>query len=548
MDGPIFRRPCPAHSRPERVYVSTSDGSDENDGLSPLTPKEHLDAALSLIRDGHPDWLLLKRGDVWEDESLVVMASGLSPAQPFLISTYGNSPQRPLIRSGTQSGVVFAPFRISDFVAIQDIDFEAHLRNPAHPSYDPTQPFFDENAGLAATQDGGTFLLVEGCRFRFYPSGIVTQSIGTEIFTDIAIRRNVITESYGAVGYGSGLYVSHAENILIEENVFDLNGALPSAGVIGTMFDHSIYLQNGTVGPGTVVRGNLISRGDGIQMREGGVAENNLFARTWIALLCGGGNEGNPNGVNCRIQNNVITEGTDINDVDLRGWGFSFNNVHQGPSLVEGNIIANNSLSGFPIGAVITGNSFDDDGTPMVVDDITFRDNIIHNWRGSAMLFQGNADVVRNVLLEDNTIQGWDFDAAITHFDFGGGANNTDSMTSAGNRLSNPIASTAVCSIDFVPVDFAVWQTMVGDTTSTVGTPSFPDATRSIARYNQEVLGQTLSYEDLLAEAHQQRRGYWRPQFTAVAINAWIQQGFGVGRVFEDGFESGNTTSWATTP
>ena len=47
------------------VYVSSSEGDDSNDGLTPATAKRSIDAASVLIRDGYPDWLLLKRGDTF---------------------------------------------------------------------------------------------------------------------------------------------------------------------------------------------------------------------------------------------------------------------------------------------------------------------------------------------------------------------------------------------------------------------------------------------------------------------------------------------------
>ncbi|MDA8020740.1 MAG: right-handed parallel beta-helix repeat-containing protein [Thermoanaerobaculia bacterium] len=272
------------------IYVSSSQGSDSNDGLSSATPKATLAAGMSLVRDGYPDRLLLRRGDVWEDQRFSINRSGLSPEGPLRIASYGTAAARPIVRSGIESGVVFSFGEVTDFIAIQDIDFAAHRRDPAHPSYDPNVDYFDDNAGISATHSGGTFLLVEGCRFRWYSSGIVIQSFGAGLQSDVAIRRNVIIDSYGVSAFSQGLYAYRTQHLLIEENVFDVNGHLPAAGVEGSIFDHSVYLQNESVGPGTVVRGNIFSRGDGIQMREGGLAEDNLFIRT-SALLCGSGND-----------------------------------------------------------------------------------------------------------------------------------------------------------------------------------------------------------------------------------------------------------------
>src|SRR5690606_16339245 len=50
------------------IYVSSSAGDDSNDGLSAATAKRTIHAAKSLLRDGSPDWLLLKRGDTFTDQ------------------------------------------------------------------------------------------------------------------------------------------------------------------------------------------------------------------------------------------------------------------------------------------------------------------------------------------------------------------------------------------------------------------------------------------------------------------------------------------------
>src|SRR5215208_1350183 len=49
------------------IYVSNSTGSNDNDGLSPDTAVQTVAKGASLLRDGMPDWLLLKRGDSWQE-------------------------------------------------------------------------------------------------------------------------------------------------------------------------------------------------------------------------------------------------------------------------------------------------------------------------------------------------------------------------------------------------------------------------------------------------------------------------------------------------
>jgi len=71
------------------VYVSSSLGSDTNDGLTPATPKKTLVAAVALLRDGHPDWLLLRRGDEWTEGLGGFDLGGRSAGEPMVITTFG---------------------------------------------------------------------------------------------------------------------------------------------------------------------------------------------------------------------------------------------------------------------------------------------------------------------------------------------------------------------------------------------------------------------------------------------------------------------------
>src|SRR5262245_41145774 len=80
------------------IYVSSSAGNDSNDGLSQSTPVKTLFKGVSLLRNGYPDWLRLKKGDSWTNESFsqysaneygAFCKSGRSPTEPMLISSYG---------------------------------------------------------------------------------------------------------------------------------------------------------------------------------------------------------------------------------------------------------------------------------------------------------------------------------------------------------------------------------------------------------------------------------------------------------------------------
>ena len=73
------------------VYVSSSLGSDGNNGLSPAAPVQTLDHAESLLRDGQGDQMLLARGDVWHETLGEWTKSGRSAQEPMVIGAYSPS-------------------------------------------------------------------------------------------------------------------------------------------------------------------------------------------------------------------------------------------------------------------------------------------------------------------------------------------------------------------------------------------------------------------------------------------------------------------------
>ena len=86
------------------VYVSNSDGNDSYTGFAPVYngvdgPKKTLAGGKSVLRNNSADWLLLKRGDVFEEKfDIFRKLDGLSNEERIVISTYGDSLARPLLR------------------------------------------------------------------------------------------------------------------------------------------------------------------------------------------------------------------------------------------------------------------------------------------------------------------------------------------------------------------------------------------------------------------------------------------------------------------
>ena len=77
------------------IYVSSSGGSDGNNGLSPDSPVQTIAHAVGMLRDGSADWMLLKAGDTWNSGLGTWRKSGRSNDEPMLIGSYGSGASAP---------------------------------------------------------------------------------------------------------------------------------------------------------------------------------------------------------------------------------------------------------------------------------------------------------------------------------------------------------------------------------------------------------------------------------------------------------------------
>ena len=68
-------------------------GSDPFQPSGAIQPYRTIAAAYEALRDGHADWLLLRRGDVWQESLGTWKKSGQDLAFPMLIGSYGTGPR-----------------------------------------------------------------------------------------------------------------------------------------------------------------------------------------------------------------------------------------------------------------------------------------------------------------------------------------------------------------------------------------------------------------------------------------------------------------------
>jgi hypothetical protein len=340
--------PCSIDCR--TIYVSSSTGKDSNLGRTADMPVATIAAGLARLRNGYPDRLLLKAGDVFVNQSFGdLKVNGRSVSAPMVIGSYGAGPApvvetNPDINYGIAIGSL--PKQGGNFVIIEGIDFYSYTRDPHNAAY----------AGPKTSDLGTNFLnpntwvTLVGNKFSYYSTGVIFNSgSGNATSSSVILYRNIVVDSWSATSHSQGLYVSGVGNLVIEQNLFDHNGWNESIlGAEATIFNRNVYLQSNN-GPVTFVDNiSANSSSEGIQARSGGTISGNLFLANSAGIYIGE----NPGTSSAPISTltstvtsgNVILGSTSIRSSSgllPRSQGINIFNA-SGPGVqVTGNIIAN---------------------------------------------------------------------------------------------------------------------------------------------------------------------------------------------------------------
>lgn len=297
-----------------RVYVSSSTGKDTNDCASESTPCKTLLAGMKKLRQGFPDHLYLKRGDTWRDEAIMnQLPSGRSATEPLVVTSYGTTGARPKIESGSgNTSLRFQKEKVAH-VHVIGLEFSAYKLVPGTPSFDGTS-----HADIMLLGGHSDFLF-EDNKFSFIELVMQNWTSGSNAGnpSNIRLRRNIWTgtyyneSSFNQDNRPSNIYASSVSGLTIEENVLDHGGWHPTVpGAGANMYNHNIYVQVTTDGSKLLLKNNIITRASshGAQLRGGGLAEDNFFARNTVGLMLGYW-EPIPTGVRAHAFDNVISEG-----------------------------------------------------------------------------------------------------------------------------------------------------------------------------------------------------------------------------------------------
>lgn len=410
-------------------YVSSSGGNDANDGRSPDAAVKTVSRGQSLLRDNSNDFLLFNRGDTWNEGFGNFRTGGFSVDKPLVISSYGTG-ARPLFNTGNSTAVRMGDhsYATSHNGGYNNIVFKGlHFHADTYNGTGGAAGFHIDFAGQN--------LLFEDMYIEGYSNNLVVQAIGSTMGSNIQLRRSVIADSYalrspstwliprengttdnGYTGgqFTQGIYASRLDGLLIEENVFDHNGWNESVlGADRTIYNHNLYIQTDNTADVTV-RGNIIANGsaNGVQMRSGGILENNL--------LVGNGTGAFVAGAGGRAESNVFLHSSGDEQWALdtnhggsgpRNWGLDMQNI-------SGSKAYFNLLLHTPEGQrPLTG-----------LAGVSNEGNLIYQW-GNTMLSYDPSVYTLPFPAPDRTVASYD--------DFIGGSGSVESFLAGARTLSS---------------------------------------------------------------------------------------------------------------
>lgn len=486
------------------IYVSAA-GNDSNNGLSPAAPLRTIAAGVAKLRNGKPDWLLLKAGDTWNTGLGTWTKSGRSLTEPMVIGVYGATAvtSRARLRTGTSAG-----FQMTSSSGVSYLSMIGISMTPE--AYTGTQ-----RAQGFRWVGPGRGLLIEDCEIVGFQTNIAIQG-QTIPMRDVKIRRNIIADSFAIGDHSQGIYMSDVDGILIEENVLDHNGW--KTGVVGaeqTIFNHNIYLTKDTTSA-TTVRGNISANASshGMQLRRGGLCENNLLIGNPINILFGQFQSAWPSqAATGTISRNVVIDSRNIG-TQSRGHGIWLQ-MANGVTVSE-NVIAHQENGGSGLAIYADYN----------YQNVNIDRNVVHRWAaptggGAALRFQGTATGLNrvrwNTFSQTNSARISEHLVAIPAGVF----------SYQQNRYTTNAASSGWFHVNGSNLSLATWLLLAIDVGSVSGPGLFPDPLREVETYNA-TLGGPATEAAFIVEARKQSKANWRTQYTAAGANAWIRAGYGL--------------------
>ncbi len=344
------------------IYWNPSHGSasDSNAGTDPNYPKATLVSAWAALRTGSGDWLLMAQGATTSSGFGQVPArSGRNASYPVVVTTY--NPAAPTDTAQMRQGKV----TVNVAVGSNPLSFYNYTgQYVVFENIDLVQPLTTSAAASSVmllnweySSDTTPALLFHNVRF-LRTQVTVQGTTGTAHLNNIVFRHCVFAYASqpSSRGHSQGMYMWATNGVTIEDSIFYHNGWSDNTGSRNTasnapdIFNHNAYF--GTLTYNTIFRRNITGHASshGLQLRGGGIANDNVFISNPINLLIGGGDNYStyrPAGVTYSANNNVIIGSEDITSSTPRGFGVLFENTQDGGSF-DNNLVVN-------VGAASTG-------------------------------------------------------------------------------------------------------------------------------------------------------------------------------------------------
>jgi len=479
------------------IYVSSAAGNDNNDGRSITRPVKTIARAYDLIRDGQPDWILLRRGDTFFESLPNWKKSGRSFSEPMVLTTYGSNVNRPRVLTGDTRAMRATGPETRKHLRFVGIEFEPHTRTR------------DQGPGGIEFICHHEDILIEDCKIIGYADNLQFQGDDVRRANNVRVRRNVIVDSWAVGQHSQGLYAARVDNILIEENIFDHNGWNENiAGAEPTIFNHNVYIQSSC--SGVNVLGNIIANGSshGVQARPGGNVIGNFFYRNAINVLLGNEDFQTTGAVN----GNVIMEGKDIGPGLPRGMGIHVQNSNAA-KIRDNLILRNGTEAGQSEAIAIIGDS------DKLVKDLMIERNTIYNWLNNFVI---ENEAVRNATFRSNVVfDNQNQSPAVRHFETSTlddvvAYNNTYQITGTNSwfRARNSY------------YNLNQWLTVSNESSPfSFSNRRFNDPSRTLATYAQNLL-LPADAKYVILRARGQNRVVWDDSYSAYNINTYLKQGY----------------------
>jgi hypothetical protein len=530
------------------MYVSAS-GNDStgavynsksySDPFSPSLPSSFKTyaAAFAHARNGYPDWILFKRGETFYEAIGSQIVNGRSASEPFLVGCYGNTGASPVLKIGSSTGIqigyVNSSAVTSRYIAIQGIRVYSHTRDP-----NDTAEYVSGAGGCGisvftyGSVNRASNILIEGCACMYNYATIYADG-GSPWVQNVVFRRNVVYGNY-AVGteHAQGMWISHVNNLLLEENIFDHNGWLVQAydntalNGQATMFNHNIYTCAVT---NTVYRKNLFMRASSMGTKftapdaasntyyggqdvkiTGLVIDNNLYIDGEIGIgLTGNYPDNKYAAVDPVIENNVFYDiGKSGPTNRWLSWGMALSDIDGGS--VQGNLLVNNlSLNNTYAIALSAENK-----------GLSICNNVASYLGGTQEIFY----IDQTAMLNDMEVANNYFERlGSTNFMVRSGSTLAGIKFNSDNYYSPSPPAFSVNNSAYNP---SRWVSAF-EPSARFSKRTLPDETRTVETYMASI-GETATLDAFYTRCRLQDRYGWDTRFTADAVNAWIRNGFGL--------------------